>query len=374
MEHVKAVGGPNGGTSFYLSEWEMPNGNPGIQVSGDLAAGWHKWECKAQQVQRGHWEDTAPLYSLHSQSPWSWHADLDGHTLSTWYKGTRMHPSLFFPLTTTPLFGVEHDRVSIPVEVVDHRHVDDLHDFKQWGHAFQTGFISVAWMDNLQDEYGELRGDAGVNIFNEDWPAETHAGDSDTRRTFTPPEGGAMYSLAREVLISHLETHLGWNSLVVNVTTFNVVKAGTKDVEKKNSVATVTLTAAMLPVRTNTMLLACRRCSAPHPMMVLLGILWLHHTRASWTLGWRPHWPHWTPGMCCWAMRLLCIAEVFALPLTPIGPVFLVSFRLVPQGSTTTTLALLLFPLGPAKRPHPPKGLKALMPLVVQLVVTCCWI
>ena len=90
-------------------------------------------------------------------------------------------------------------------------------------------------------------------------------------------------------------------------------------------------------------------------------------------LGWSPHWPHWTSGMCGWAMHLLCIAEVFPLPLTPIGPVFLVSFRWVLQGSTTTTPALLLFPLGPAKRPHAQKGLKALMPLVVQLVVMCCW-
>ena len=168
-----------------------------------------------------HWEDTAPLYSLHSQSPWSWHADLEGHTLPTWYKGTGMHPSVFFPFTTTPLFGVEHHCVSIPVDIVDHRHVDDLKDFKQWGHAFQSGFIYVNWMDKLQDEYGELRADAGLNIFNEDWPAETRAGDSDTRRTMTPLVGGAMYSFAREVLIPHLETRP-----VVNVTTFIVVKAG----------------------------------------------------------------------------------------------------------------------------------------------------
>ena len=140
---------------------------------------------------------------------------------------------IFFPLTTTPLFGVEHHRVSIPVDVVDHRHVDDLKELPQWGHAFQSGFISVNWMDKLQDEYGELRADAGLNIFNEDWPAETRAGDSDTRRTMTPPEGGAMYSFAREVLIPHLETHLGWKCPVVNVTTFIVVKAGTVDVEKK---------------------------------------------------------------------------------------------------------------------------------------------
>ena len=221
----------------YLREWEVQNGSPGIHVSGDVAAGWRKWECKAQQVQRGHWEDTAPLYSLHSQSPWSWHADLEGHTLPTWYKGTGMHPSLFFPLTTIPLFGVEHHRVSIPVDVVDHRHVDDLKDLPQWGHAFQSGFISVNWMDKLQDEYGELRAGAGVNIFNDDWPAETRAGDSDTRRTLTPPEGGAMYSFAREVLIPHLETHLGWKCPVVNVTTFIVVKAGTVDVEKKTVLA-----------------------------------------------------------------------------------------------------------------------------------------
>ena len=233
VEHVKkSCGGPNRGMSLYLREWEMQDGSPGIHVSGDVAAGWRKWECKARQVQRGHWEDTAPLYSLHSQSPWSWHADLEGHTLRTWYKGTGMHPFLFFPLTITPLFGVEHHRVSIPVDVVDHRHVDDLKDFKRWGHAFQSGFISVSWMDKLQVEYGELRADAGLNIFNEDWHAETRAGDSDTRRTMTPPEGGAMYSFAREVLIPHLETHLGWKCPVVNVTTFIVVKAGTVHVEK----------------------------------------------------------------------------------------------------------------------------------------------
>ena len=167
-EHFKnSCGGPNRGMSFYLRKWGMPNGSPGIQVSGDLAACWRKWECKAQQVQRGHWEDTAPLYSLHSQSAWSWHADLEGHTLPTWYKGTGMHPSLFFPLTTTPLFGVEHHRVTIPLEVVDHRHIDDIKDLPQWGHAFQTG-ISIDWMERLEDEYGELRGDAGVNIFNQD--------------------------------------------------------------------------------------------------------------------------------------------------------------------------------------------------------------
>ena len=211
----------------------MPDGSLGIQVSGDLAAGWRKWECKAQRVQREHWEDTAPVYSLHSQSLWSWHANLEGHTLPTWYKGTGMHPSLFFPLTTAPLCGVEHHPVSIPVEDVDHRHFDDLKDFKQWGHAFQTGFISVDWMEKLQDEYWELTEDAGVNIFSEDWPAESRAGDSDTRRTVTPLEGAAIHSFAREVLVPQLETHFGWKCPVVNVTTFIVVKAGTVDVAKK---------------------------------------------------------------------------------------------------------------------------------------------
>ena len=70
------------------------------------------------------------------------HANLEGHTLPTSYKGTEIHSSLFFPLTTT-LFGVEHHRVCIPVDVVDHRHVEDLKDLPQWGHASQTGFISV---------------------------------------------------------------------------------------------------------------------------------------------------------------------------------------------------------------------------------------
>ena len=69
VEHVKkSYGGANRGMSLYLREWEMQDGSPGIHVSGDVAASWRKWECKAQQVQRGHWEDTAPLYSLHSQS------------------------------------------------------------------------------------------------------------------------------------------------------------------------------------------------------------------------------------------------------------------------------------------------------------------
>ena len=71
-----------------------------------------------------------------------------------------MHPSLFFPLITAPLFGVEHHRVTIPLEVVDHGHVDDLKDLPLRGHAFQTGFISEDWMENLEEEYGGLRGDA----------------------------------------------------------------------------------------------------------------------------------------------------------------------------------------------------------------------
>ena len=63
----KSYRGTHRGMSLYLKEWEMPDGLPGIQVSRDLAAGWCKWECKAQEVQRGHWEHTAPIYSLHSQ-------------------------------------------------------------------------------------------------------------------------------------------------------------------------------------------------------------------------------------------------------------------------------------------------------------------
>ena len=368
-EHVKkSRGGPNRGMSLYLREWEMPDGTLGIHVSGDVAAGCRKWECKAHQVQRGHWEDTAPLYSLHSQSPWSWHADLEGHTPPTWYKGTGMHPSLFFPLTTAPLFGVEHHHVSISVEVVDHRHVDELKDLPQWGHAFQSGFISVDWMEKLQDEYGELRGDAGVNILNEDWPAETRAGDSDTLLMAIPPEGGAMYSFARAVLIPHLEPHLGWKRPVVNVTTCIVVKAGTVDVGKnKCGHRDINLSYVTGPDQHHVICLF--PMFSPTPDDGCAGDWWLHHTRASRTLGLWPHWSHWTLGMCCWAIHLLCIEEVFALPLTPIGRLFSVSFQLVPQGSTTTTLAPLLFPLGPAKRPHPPMGLKPLMPLVVQSVV-----
>ena len=75
-EHVKKrCRGPNRGMSLFLREWEMRNGFPGIPVSGNPAPGRRKWECKAQQLERGHWEETAPLYSLHSQSEWSWHAD-----------------------------------------------------------------------------------------------------------------------------------------------------------------------------------------------------------------------------------------------------------------------------------------------------------
>ena len=137
-----------------------------------------------------------------------------------------------FMKDTPPPFGVKHHRVSIPVEVVAHCHIDDLKDLPQWGHAFQTGLNSVDWMERLENEYGERKGDAGVITLNEDWPAETGARDSDTRRTVTPPEGGAMHNFARDVLIRHLETHLGWKCPVVNVTTSIVVKAGTLDVEK----------------------------------------------------------------------------------------------------------------------------------------------
>ena len=230
-EYVKkSCGGPNRGMSLYLRDWEMPDGSPRSHVSGDLVAGWRKWDCNPQQVQRGHWEDTAPLYSLPSQSAWSWHADLAGHTLPTWYKGIGMHPSPFSPLTTTPLSGVEHHRVPVPLEVGDHCHDDDLKGLPQWGHAFQAGFISEAWVEKLEGHYGKLRGDAAVNIFNGDWLAETRAGDTDTRRTVTPPASGALETFAREVLITHLETHLGWNLPVVNVTTFIVVRAGRKTV------------------------------------------------------------------------------------------------------------------------------------------------
>ena len=60
---------------------------------------------------------------------------------------------------------------------------------------------------------------------------------------------------------------------------------------------------------------ACSRCSAPHPMMVVLGILWLHHTRASRTLGWRPHWPHWTLGHV-WPGKALTVHRGGICPTT----------------------------------------------------------
>ena len=213
----------------------MPDGSPGIQVSGDLAVGWRKWECGAQQVQRGHWEETAPLYSLHSQLPWSYHADLEGHTLPTWYKGTGMHPSLFFPLTTTPFLVL--DTIVSPSPLRSSIIVMSSRICPNGGMLSKlASFLSIGWR-SLRMSMGSLRGDAGVNIFNEDWPAETRAGDSATRRTVSPPEGGAMYSFAREVLIPHLETHLGWKCPVVNATTSFVVKAvnvnGIVDVEKK---------------------------------------------------------------------------------------------------------------------------------------------
>ena len=53
-------------------------------------------------MQRGYWEDTTPLYSLHSQTVGSWHADLEGHTLPASYKGTPMNPYLFFPSPPPP--------------------------------------------------------------------------------------------------------------------------------------------------------------------------------------------------------------------------------------------------------------------------------
>ena len=112
-----------------------------------------------------------------------------------------------------------------------------------------------------------------------------------------------MYSFAREVPIPHLETYLSWKCPVVHVTTFIVVKAGTVDVEKKQCWHRDINLSYMLPARTNTMLFACFRCSPPHPMMVVLGIMWLHPTRASRTLGWWLQWPHWTSGMCGWAMH-----------------------------------------------------------------------
>ena len=53
---------------------------------------------------------TAPLYSLHSQSAWSWHADLEGHNLPTWREGTGCTPPFSSPSPPTPFFGVEHHR------------------------------------------------------------------------------------------------------------------------------------------------------------------------------------------------------------------------------------------------------------------------
>ena len=43
-----------------------------------------------------------------------------------------------------------------------------------------------------------------------------------------------MHSFAREDLLPHLETHLRCKCLVVNVTIFIVVKAGTMHVERKH--------------------------------------------------------------------------------------------------------------------------------------------
>ena len=74
-----------------------------------------------------------------------------------------------------------------------------------------------------------------------------------------------MYNFAREVLIPHLETNLGWKCPVVNVTTF----IGTiVDVEKKQCWhRDISLSYVTGPDQHHP------RCSGPHPMMVVLGIL-----------------------------------------------------------------------------------------------------
>ena len=67
------------------------------------------------------------------------------------------------------LFGTMADlsthRVFIPGEFVDQRHVDNLEDLPQWGNALQTGFISVDWMDKLEDEFVETFGGMRGSIF-----------------------------------------------------------------------------------------------------------------------------------------------------------------------------------------------------------------
>ena len=50
--------------------------------------------------------------------------------------------------------------------------------------------------------------------------------------------------------------------------------------------------------------------------MVVLGILWLHPTRAFRTLGWWPQWPHWTLGMCTWLGNALTVHRGGICPTT----------------------------------------------------------
>ena len=91
------------------------------------ASGYGQVTCNIAPITSPHFEDTAPLRSLHSQERLVWASDIQGMTSPERYISVGGEVPLTFPPVAEPMIGTDNGRVVAPVfRVVNHDLADPV--------------------------------------------------------------------------------------------------------------------------------------------------------------------------------------------------------------------------------------------------------
>ena len=104
--------------------------------------------CTISPITSPHFEDTAPLRSLHSQERLVWASDIQGMTSPERYTSVGGKVPLTFPAVAEPRIGTDDDRVVAPVSrAVNH----DLADLVAEQHTLVDQILSAEEVTTLGD-------------------------------------------------------------------------------------------------------------------------------------------------------------------------------------------------------------------------------